>query len=195
VRAVDPAAAQELDPGDDLPHDMVTDRSVERVARIAEAVVRIELVTVLDPDLPASGQDQVRGQAQPGTGHLPYRVRRLDVPGQVAVVVADGVDDLSAAGGDRQQRRAQILVGAQDVRGRRLGEAEQFDHVSDEHDGHRAALGGQVPRQRLTRPPGYVRPDRGQVQVADGDDLAVRRDGNLEQVGDLGGGHRRFGSF
>src|ERR1700677_680959 len=152
VRAVDPAAAEELDAGDDLPDDVVTDGGVQRVARIAEAVVRIELVAVLDPDLTAAGQHQVRGQAQAGAGHLPYRVCRLDVPGQVAVVVADGVDDLPAVGGHRQQRRAQVLMGAQDVGRGRLGVAEQFDHVSDEHHGDRAALVGQMARQRLTRP-------------------------------------------
>jgi hypothetical protein len=65
VRAVDPAAAEELDAGDDLPDDMVADRGIERVARVMEAVVRVKLMTVLHPDLPAVGQDQVRGQAQP----------------------------------------------------------------------------------------------------------------------------------
>ena len=130
MRAVDPAAAQELDPGDDLPDDVVADRGVQRVARVVKAVVRVKLVTVLHPDLAAVVQDQVRGQAQPGPGHLPHRVRGLDVPGQVAVVVADRVDDLPAARGYRQQRRAQVLVRAHDVRRRRLGETEQFDHVA-----------------------------------------------------------------
>ena len=191
VRAVDPAAAEELDPGDDLPDDVVTHGGVQRVARVAEAVVRVELVAVFHPDLLAVGQDQVRGQAQPGPGHLPHRVRRLDVPGQVGVVVADGVDDLPAARGHVQQRRAQVLVRAQDVGGRRPGGAEQLDHVPGQDHGGRPGFLGEMARQHLAGPPRDVRPDRGEVQVTDRDHLDVGRNVHLEQVGDVGtrGGH------
>ena len=185
VRPVDPAPAEPLDPRQDLPDDVVAQRGVQRVARVAEAVVLVELVAVLHPDFPAVGQDQVGGQAQPGAGHLPDRVRGLDVPGQVAVVVADGVDDLPAPRGHPQQRCAQVLVRAQDVGDRRPGKAEQLDQVPGQHDGERGLLRRQVPHQRLAGPTGDVRPGRRQVQVTHRDHLPAGRDVDLEQVSDV----------
>ena len=110
-------------------------------------------------------------------------------------MVADGVDDLAAARGHRRKRRAKILVRAQDLGGRRLGKAEQFHHVAGQHHGERAGLAVEVARQHLAGAAGHVGTVRGQVQVADGDHLAARRDVHLEQLGDLRSrrGHGRCG--
>jgi hypothetical protein len=196
VRPVDPAAAQPLDPRDDLPHDVVADRRVQRVTRVVEAVVRVELMAVLDPHAPAVGQVQVGLQAQPRAGQLPHRVGRLLVPGQVAVMVADDVDDLAAALGDREQRGAQVLVRAQDVRGRRLAEPEQLDHVAGQHDGQRHAVRCAVSRrqpldQLLARPPRHAGAERREVQVAGHDDGTARRHAHVEQVSDCWSRRRR----
>ena len=186
VRPVDPPLAEQLEPGDDLAHDVVPQRLVQGVARVVKAVVRVQLVPVLHPDLPPVGQDQVRLQAHPRAGQLPHRVERLDVPGQVTVVVADYVDDLAASLGDGEQRRAEVLVRAQDFGGGRLAVPEQLDRVAGQHHGQRAGVAPQPLGQRLTRPPGYLGTFRRQVQVADHDDPAVGRDGHVEQVGDVG---------
>ena len=190
MRPVDPAPAEPFDPRDDLAHDVVANRLVQRVTRVVKAVVRVQLVAVLDPHLSPVCQEQVRLQAQPRSGQLSHGVRRLDVPGQVAVVVADDVDDLPAAFGYREQRRGQVVVRAQDVGGGRLAVTEQLDDVPGQHDRQRS--GGRCqprlrepPDQGRARPSGDVGPRRRQVQIADHDDMAVGRHGHVEQVGDL----------
>ena len=164
----------------------MAERGVEAVPLVVEAVVRVELVAVLDPDPAAAGQHQVRGQAEPGPGHLAYRIGGLEVPGQIAVVVAGGVDDLAASLGHGEQRGTQGVVLAQDLRRGGLREPEQLDHVTGQHHGDRAGLGGQAARQHLTRPRRDLRAPRRQVQVADREHRGAGRDLHVQQVGHVG---------
>ena len=199
VEAGEPVAAQPLDLRDDLPDDVVAERGVERVARVVKAVVRVDLVAVLDPDPLAARQPQVGGEAQPGAGDVAHGVRRLQVPGQVAVVVADRVDDLPAALGHPGQGLAQVVVRLQDVGRSGAGEGQHLHDVAGQHDGQRNGLPVEPPGDDLTAPAGYRGPFRRQVQVADRDDLAAGLDGHVEQFGDInqvrrGRGHDRIPS-
>ena len=171
----------------------MAERRVQAVPLVVEAVVGIELVTVFHPHPAAAGQHQVGREADPGPGHLPYRVGGLDVPGQIAVVVADRPDDLPTAFGHGAERGAEHLVLPQDLRRVGLREAEQLDDVAGEDHRDRARLRGQAAGQDLARAPRHVRPLRRQVQVADGEHRGAGRHRDIEQVGDVGfgGGHDR----
>ena len=164
------------------------ERGIQGVARVVEAVVRVELVTVLDPHAAAPGQHDVGGQAQPGPGQLPDRVGCLDVPGEIAVVVADRIDNLPTALGDGGQRRAQVIMLAEDLRRCGLRVAEQFQDVPGQHDRDRASLGRQPVGDDLARPAGHIGAFRRQVQVADRQDQAAGRDRDVEQFRDVGVG-------
>src|SRR6202042_1966794 len=138
-----------------------------------------------DPDQLAAWQVQIGREAELGAGELAHGRRRLEVPGQVAVVVADGVDDVAAPLGHRGEGAAEIVVRVQDVP---RGDTRVRQHLHDvpgQHHRQRAGLGRQPTRKHLTAPAGDDAPLRRQVQVADGDDLAVRRYGYVEPIGDI----------
>ena len=158
VRAGEPVPAEPLDLRDDLADDVVAERGVERVARVVEAVVRVDLVAVLDPDPLAVRQHagRRRGTAwRRSTSRT--AVRRLQVPGQVAVVVADRVDDLPAALGHRAPgpgtgRRARSRMSA----AVRAGEGQHLHDVAGQHHGQRRGLGGEPAGDDLAARPETV---------------------------------------
>jgi hypothetical protein len=149
------------------------------VARVGEAVVRVDLVAVLHPDLLPAGQHQVGGEAQLGAGRLPDRGGRLEVPGEVAVVVADGVDDPAALLDDHREGPAQVVVRVEHVGRGAAGVGEHLHDVAGQDDGQRRRLGGEPAREHLAGATGDRGPLRRQVQVADSDHLAARRDGHF----------------
>ena len=71
-------------------------------------------MAVLHPDLPVAGQDQVGGQAQGGSGHVPDRVRRVadhdhDVTQPHRSQVAQGDVEDGDLAVDRQQGFGQLV--------------------------------------------------------------------------------------
>ena len=196
---VEPAEALEqaagavglVDLGEDLAHDVVAERRVDRRARVDEAVERVVLVAVDDVDLLGPARRCcTRGRAAMATSVAPRRSTMASitstVPGDAAVVVAREHDEVAALVGvdPLLEGGAEVGVGVED-RARCAGRPPAS--ISKPSPAMTTAPPPvQAPTSSIEGPGagrGGVGHGGAEVEVGDDDDLVAPGDLDLDEVG------------